>query len=248
MIPANDGDLIGDAYLTWGSAAIAEAIDPYVVLNESKSNQTAIYTRPANADRALWRDLDALLLEGSERTPPPRAFRDLATLPRDTKAALRVRALGFDQDGQASDTQYFSAVTPPLIKLLDERTARYVRSCRVAAEEAGRQLAGVARLAWNEAAMNRGTRLDRAASGPWAARASATYWPEAERCFWRLLDEGPETEPLTRFVEIAEKALNDAVGPAAATQPGAKALSHATALLRRLLPKNHAHNERGAKE
>ena len=42
-------------------------------------------------------------------------FTDLPGIPREAAAALRVRAFGFDQDGQTIDRQWFTATTPPVL-------------------------------------------------------------------------------------------------------------------------------------
>jgi CRISPR system Cascade subunit CasA len=235
LIPSRDGTQVVDAYLTWATQQSPESVDPYVVQDLSKEGK--LYTRRADADRALWRDLDALVLESSDGGKRPRVLTDAAYLPLELQTALRVRAYGFDQDGQAADKQYFTAITPPLFKFTDQNTARLARECRDAAEKVARMLALAAKTAWNESAGAMGAKPDRRGNGPWANRALAQYWPQAEQSFWDLVELREKGEPLTVFVAQAQLALDSAVGQAAATQPGAKALSHATAILRSALPK-----------
>ena len=230
LVWSPDAANVVDAYVTWALRRPVEAVDPYVVRNLSQ--QGTFYNRPASADRALWRDLDALLREGDDGSRPPSVFNDPGTLPRSVRTAVRVRAFGFDQDGQATDRQYFTAVTPPVFRYADERTAAWVRKCRVAAEKTGRQLAFAAATAWAESAASLGAKPDQARKGPWSSRALAVYWPAAEARFWSLVNApADDLDPYRAFVIEAVRALESAVGHAAAAQRGAKALSHASALL-----------------
>lgn len=233
LVWADDGAHVTDAYLTWGRRAPVEAVDPYVIRNFSQ--QHTAYNRPASADRALWRDLDALLLEGSDGTQPPRVFQSLDGVQAEYRTALRVRAFGFDQDGQATDRQYFTAISPPSFKLVEPEAAQRVRACRVAAENVARRLGFAARTAWFESASSLAAPPDKTRSGPWAGRALRAYWPEAEKIFWDHFS-GPGSGPraVRPFVALAVRVLEEAAGPAACTPAGAKALNHAKALLWKL--------------
>jgi CRISPR system Cascade subunit CasA len=244
LVASEDGASVVDAYVTWGDPDPVAAADPYVVQNMSKEGRP--YSRPADAGRAVWRDLDALLLEGDDGSVPPAVFADRQSLPQPTRAALRVRAFGFDQDGQATDKQYFVALTPEIYRFADAAEIRRMRQYRVAAEQVGNRLAFAAKLAWGEASAGGGVKADARRNGPWSARALAVYWPEAERLFWQLLDEPGGREPTAAFVGRAESALEAAVGQAASTQPGAKALSHATAIVRAVIPKRARPSDGGA--
>ncbi|MFC7512172.1 type I-E CRISPR-associated protein Cse1/CasA [Streptomyces thermocarboxydus] len=76
--------------------ATAEGADPYQILDRRRDGD--FQPREADGARALWRDLDSLLLEDSRqdaRRPPA-----LEHLPQWLLPKLRVRAYGFDQDGQ----------------------------------------------------------------------------------------------------------------------------------------------------
>lgn len=238
LVPSPDGRNVINAYLTWGDTAPSAIFDPYVVLNTAQKDGS-LYARPASLERALWRDLDALFLrDRSGKTRHPAAFTDLDHLPPDLCARLRVRAYGFDQDGQATDKQYFTAVTPPVFQYADQPRAMRMRTCREDAERVGRQLASAARTAWREAGEGVGARTDQRSGGPWVARALANYWPHAEQDFWDLLARADdECVPVSVFVTTAVRALDDAVGSAESDPRAARALTHARALLYSLRPK-----------
>lgn len=230
----DEAPLVADAYLTWARRSPVEAVDPYVIRN--KSQQGTMYDRPASADRALWRDLDALLCDGTDDVRPPQAFQYRNSLTREQRATLRVRAYGFDQDGQASDRQYFTAVTPPSFRFLEQEDADRVRATRLAAEATARRLALAARTAWFESASALGAPPDKTRTGPWTSRSLAAYWPAAERLFWAAFDNpDPSVGTYRPFVYLALRTLEDVAGTAASAPAGAKALNHAKALLLKLL-------------
>lgn len=252
LVPAADGRTVTDAYLTWGTRhPPLAATDPYVVMNTVRTGANAgkRYPREADAARALWRDLDALLLKSDEVAGfrRPAVFDDLNDLPAELRARLRVRAYGFEQDGQQVDKSWFTSVTPPLLRWSEEqdpKAARRISVCREAAEQVANKLGFAASIAWAEATLpppREGTQVkaDAKKPGPWRQLALNAYWPLAERTFWQLLD-APGTEPYRAFVREAEQALAAAVGGAAKEQKAAKALSHALGILRTVIPKEAA--------
>lgn len=249
LIPSADGRTVTDAYLTWATRhPPLSAVDPYVVMNTVKTGASAgsRYPREADAARALWRDLDALLLKSDETSGfhRPTIFADLNDLPDDVRAALRVRAYGFDQDGQQVDRAWFTSVTPPLLRWTQERNpamAHRISTCRKAAEEVADKLGFAATVAWAEAtspppAEGHQVKVDSKNPGPWRARAQNAYWPLAESTFWRLLSEADDQEPYRAFVRDAEQAMRAAVGGAERQQKPARAVSHALGILRTVLP------------
>ncbi|WP_405797435.1 type I-E CRISPR-associated protein Cse1/CasA [Streptomyces sp. NBC_01506] len=155
--PGPDGDSVTDAVITWAFRYNRSACrDPYLIWDEKKDG--TLYPRDAKAERALWRDLDSLVLlnrAGGGRRPL--IFDGLAgeELPEPVFRALRVMAYGFDQDGQTRDRTYFSAVTPPLFALLnpsrtaaDSTLANGAKEAREAAEKAAWHLTAALRTAW----------------------------------------------------------------------------------------------------
>ncbi|MFJ5684264.1 type I-E CRISPR-associated protein Cse1/CasA [Streptomyces sp. NPDC093099] len=152
-----DKGSVTDATITWAFRDNRSASrDPYLIWDEKKDG--TLYPRDAKAERALWRDLDSLVLlsrgGGGRR---PLIFDGLSgdQLPEPVFRALRVVAYGFDQDGQTRDRTYFSAMTPPLFVLLnssraaaDSALARGAKEAREAAEKAAWHLTAALRTAW----------------------------------------------------------------------------------------------------
>jgi CRISPR system Cascade subunit CasA len=171
----------------------------------------------ADHNRALWRDLDALLNEvppeGGPRRPP--VFDALTDeLPEPTWERLRVRAYGFDQDRQTRDKQWFTATTPPVLRYLRQREAAArarIGGLRVAAEATASVLASALKQAW-AAWVPEGNGRKKVKSGPWVGRALAYYWPHAERVFWDHVEAATPKSTRALFAEIAFNAIDHAVG------------------------------------
>ncbi|MER5631820.1 type I-E CRISPR-associated protein Cse1/CasA [Streptomyces nitrosporeus] len=235
LLPDETSTHVRDAFITWayrGERLPRE--DDYLIWQTSQQGNR--YPRPADAGRALWRDLDALLLQnppaGSAHPRQPRVFRSAAEVSED----LRVRALGFDQEGQAKDTQFVDASTPPVLgyaEANDPRTVPAVGRLRQFGELYGRRLDRAVKHAW--ASYVQDAKADGAA---WATEAGARYWPHAEAEFWaqfRLLNRSGETtdsdfDPAaTRraFLRLAEEAYDAVTAPVTRTLRGAKAVSQA---------------------
>ncbi|MFF1560978.1 type I-E CRISPR-associated protein Cse1/CasA [Streptomyces sp. NPDC058279] len=243
LVPSPDGKSITDAYLTWSTHEPAvPAPDPYVILDMPRAGDGEPYPRPADAGRALWRDLDALLLKGGGQARRPAVFENL---PASLRAGLRVRAYGFDQDGQQKDSSWFEATTPPVLGWQEDGSspemAVRVGQSREFAEQTGDRLRYAALLAW-KIATDPGVdpagkvKLDRKKPGPWAQAALAHYWPSAEKVFWSLLAPGRLDDPVRpAFVEAALDALDAAIGARSADVRVARARVNARRVLRSLL-------------
>lgn len=255
---APDGRGVVDTKITWGFRHNRPAYrDPYLIWDESKDG--TLRPRDAVAERALWRDLDAMILlnRGSGGRRPP-IFDGLtgAQLPPNVFRELRVVAYGFDQDGQTRDRTCFSATTPPLFALLDTsdaeddtRLALEVKEGREAAEKAAWHLSTALRAAWRAYttpfADERPGPPGRTAApgknsmpkgtGPWPEAALATYWPVAEEQFWNLLDAEDFSDALPAFGRIALRVYDEVTAPVAAQPRGAKARESARGLVRALL-------------
>ncbi len=165
------GATVTDATITWAlRKKRPETVkEPYLIWDEFKDG--SIHPRDAAVERALWRDLDSLILL-SRTEPPgrrPPVIDGLTGLPAEICRALHITAYGFDQDGQTRDRSYFTATTPPVFhKLLspprqmaaasaNEVTdlagdatalANEVKDARVAAEKAAARLRYALRMAW----------------------------------------------------------------------------------------------------
>ncbi|GAA2880715.1 type I-E CRISPR-associated protein Cse1/CasA [Streptomyces mexicanus] len=245
LVPSADHRSVTDAYITWSTHQSALQVrDPYQILDRRKDG--AFQPREADGSRALWRDLDSLLLKDSlqdVQRPPC-----LEELPKRLLPSLRVRAYGFDQDGQQKDSVWFQATTPAVLQWQEEsdpQMAHHVSRCHRLAEDAGARLDFAAKIAWKIAtdtsvdpSARAKIRIDQKKPGPWAGRALARYWPAAETVFWQLakpehIGAGIER----RFVEAALAALDEAIGPAnRADIRVARARSRARAILFGLVP------------
>ncbi|WP_329612654.1 type I-E CRISPR-associated protein Cse1/CasA [Streptomyces brevispora] len=256
LVPDEDGTRVRDAYITWayrGERMPRE--DDYLIWQISQQNN--VYPRPAKAGRALWRDLDALLLQhppaGSAHPRRPRVFDTAAEVSEN----LRVRALGFDQEGQAKDTQFIDASTPAVLGFAernDARTVPAVGRLRQFGEMFGRRLDRAVKRAWSAYVQD-----PKADGSAWASEAGARYWPLAEAVFWErfrqldrtgtTVDDGFDPVATRRaFLRLAEEAYDTVTTPVTRTLRGAKAVSHARTELYGGTPKNRTASAPGARE
>ncbi|MEV4545231.1 type I-E CRISPR-associated protein Cse1/CasA [Micromonospora echinaurantiaca] len=218
------GEAVTDAYVTWAwRLPGAAAADPYVVRRQNKEG--GWYQLPADGSRALWRDIDALLGGTSEiKTHRP----DIMTAAADLGFDGRVRAYGFDQDRQAKDRQWFTAVTPPILGWLRERdpeTADGVAVLTQAAESIGRRVGVALRQAWREVANVK----DR--EGPWARIGEAYYWTLAEAVFWKHVQDAGFTEGRRAFARLGHEAIDHAADSDASPPRMVRAVQTAHRLL-----------------
>ncbi|MBM9507989.1 type I-E CRISPR-associated protein Cse1/CasA [Actinacidiphila acididurans] len=250
LTPAPGGRSVVDAHITWALRVNRPPIeDPYLLWDEGKD----LLKRPreADADRALWRDLDALVTETrNDSGHRPYALSDLRSqLPPEVEDSVRVQSLGFDQDGQTRDRTYFASSTPPLFNLLrvsddpaDHALRNGLREARDAAEKAAGRLEYALQTAWRaytspfEKERPGGTAKDRRKrGGPWPAPALAAYWPAAEQQFWQSLGDGVFSGSAQVYGRIALREYDAVTLPIAATPRGAKAREEARGLVRSLL-------------
>ncbi|WP_434099798.1 type I-E CRISPR-associated protein Cse1/CasA, partial [Streptomyces minutiscleroticus] len=191
LVPADDHRTVIDAYLTWAThESPVPARDPYQILDRRKDG--AFQPREADGARALWRDVDSLLLKDSQ--PDAQRPPCLEDLPKQLLSQLRVRAYGFEQDGQQKDSVWFQATTPPVLQWQEEtdaQMAHHISRCHRAAEDAASRLEFAAKVAWKiatdaNADASAKIKVDHRKPGPWASAALARYWPVAEREFWHL--------------------------------------------------------------
>lgn len=250
LLPGAGGDTVTDAYLTWAWRREAwPAEDPYVVRKLSKEG--AWYVPAANASRALWRDLDALLLRDRPERRRPAVLGATNDLPDEVLDALRLRAYGFDQDRQAKDRQWFTATTPSVLRYLEERAPAEAAAMAVVhstAEDVWDRLRSALRTAWRDVISPSSSGPgSKAPDGPWPTRAEALYWPRAETLFWARLHElassdDPErlaTSPLPDMVRLALTVIDETIE--AQERPRvAKAAVHARTLVRNLLKHKEA--------
>ncbi|MEU1258787.1 type I-E CRISPR-associated protein Cse1/CasA [Streptomyces chartreusis] len=244
LVPAPDGRHVTDAYLTWATQEKLPAADPYLIHDVDTSKPIAERHQPrrADADRALWRDLDALLLAGDENATVqrPEAFTTLNDLPPQLRAQLRVRVHGFDQDGKTDNRTWYTALTPPIwpwTQEHDPHTANWIAECRTEAEAIGTLLEQVSKDAWRTITTppktaGRPSRPPRRLPA-WTTHARAAYWPRAETVFWDLLAH-PDRDARAAFATEAVAVLRDVTRPAVTQHfRAAHVLAQAAAELRR---------------
>ncbi|MEU3466086.1 type I-E CRISPR-associated protein Cse1/CasA [Streptomyces sp. NPDC006733] len=221
LVPSTDGTYVSDVYLTWSTKQPAlSATDPYLVMRTATKKKTALppFPRRADADRAWWRELDALLLAPDEHRAfrRPQIFDTLNDLPPDVRANMRVRVHGFDQDGKVNNRHWYTAITPPILTWAQEhdpQRAERIAQCVAAAEDCATRLSFLTGQAWKDTIDGPGTGGTAPArdpgkktKNPWATPALAAYWPLAEQTFWRLLHD-LDTPARAAFVTAAENAL-----------------------------------------
>jgi CRISPR system Cascade subunit CasA len=230
----DDPERVADAYITWAyRTGRIPRDDDYLIWQISQQGNR--YPRPADARRALWRDLDALLLKeppGTAQPRRPRVFEYASEISED----LRVRALGFEQEGQAKDIQFVDAATPPVLGFTEDivhEAAPAVGRLRQLGELYGRRLDRAVKRAWAEYTDDAKVNAD-----SWAGQAAARYWTGAEKEFWdcfRRLDRtgaAPNAgfdaaAARTAFLRLATDAFEAVTASVTRTQRGAKAVSHA---------------------
>jgi CRISPR system Cascade subunit CasA len=229
LVPDRYRVAVTDAYITWGfvNAVDSPLPDPYVISQLSKAGNW--YARRADSGRALWRDLDALAFKrssGSDQINPPPVFMrqpDPDAMPE--RLTLRVQALGFDQDGQAKDTQFVAGLTPPSFdtaRLLQAEPNRHrIGDLRVAAELCGWRLEKAVKKAWADFSDQK------VADCAWSQQAVARYWPAAEEEFWQHLASGEFDGLRSVFRRLAEPIFDEVTRGATASLRGARAVESA---------------------
>lgn len=222
LVPDDTGEQAKDAYITWAFRDRLPRDDDFLIWQISQAGNP--YARYADASRALWRDLDALLLKEvpGREIRRPRAFETAVEIGFDD---LRVQALGIEQEGQAKDTQLVSSSTPPVLSLAEENdpeAARMVGALRISGESAGRNLDRASKQAW--AVFSNARKADDCA---WSKDAAARYWPAAETEFWQRLAERRFDGAARSFRQIAEGAYDQVTRTASGTLRGAKAVEGA---------------------
>ncbi|MGX8910210.1 type I-E CRISPR-associated protein Cse1/CasA [Streptomyces netropsis] len=250
LVPSDHGSTVVDAYLTWGTQhPRLEATDPYLIIrtDPKKPVERRRTVRRADADRAWWRELDALLLAPDEHRAArrPEVFDTLNDLPAPVRRSLRVRVHGFDQEAKTNNRLWYTAITPPVLNWSQEndpQRAERIGQCCLAAEQIAVRLAFLADRAWKETTSQQAHTAapggpKRRTEGAWTARARAGYWERAEPVFWKLLEQ-PGTPVYTAFADVAAAALRQATAAARIQHRAApRAIASAVAALYRPAPR-----------
>jgi len=221
LVPDHTGDHVVDVRLTWAWRQPSRPVDdPYLIRRRNKKDGTW-YSQPADATRALWRDLDALLHRSGTDVQRPAVMLTCQALPFWQE--IRLRAYGFDQEtGQARDNQWYTAAAPPVLRCAEERdpvAVQAIADFRDAAEQLESTLRYVLRKAWQQV-----SHLDK---GPWPRRAAAYFWPRAETAFWRMVESGQFKRDDQSLLEIAMAGIDHAVGTQDRLPRIAKAINEA---------------------
>ncbi|MFW5421012.1 type I-E CRISPR-associated protein Cse1/CasA [Nocardiopsis sp. CNT-189] len=227
--PSEDGKEVVDATITWGFRITKEfreswapPTDPYRIYQTSKEGR--LYARPADADRAVWRDLDALLRDNDRAGRRRPALFDNWTVrdgvPEEVLRTLRVRVFGFDQDGQTRDRQWFTATTPAVLRWLESSTAgsaeadrarQRIRLSVASAEGAGSRLESALKAAWRESNSPSGGEPKKTdtGTGPWLRQGMSRYWSTAAREFWEIAFDDNRESPGNTFILAAARAYEE---------------------------------------
>ncbi|MGP3690997.1 type I-E CRISPR-associated protein Cse1/CasA [Streptomyces sp. IBSNAI002] len=221
----DDGRTVG-CRITWGTTTdLPPATDPYVIERDTGGPVRA------SRSRAVWRDLDALLLHqrpGDKNTlRRPTVFDHLAELDPDLLGVLGVRALGWDQERRDLDRAWYSATTPPVLRHLAEADpdgAAAIAAAHRSAETWAGQLRRALAAAWRGA-----NPLRHKDDQPgFVDQGSAQYWERAEPEFWTAITT-PDTPPA--FQPLAITCFDTGTAALKSTARGRRATAQARAKL-----------------
>ncbi|MFE7050393.1 type I-E CRISPR-associated protein Cse1/CasA [Streptomyces californicus] len=198
--PRRDGRQVTGCRVVWGTATdLPTAIDPYVVDRDKGS--------PLRADctRAVFRDLDALLLKhrpGSKiAVRRPTVFGSIADLPPRILTILGIRAPGWHQDKQDKNFGWYAATTPPVCHYLEERDpdgAAALATLRAHTEATASDLYKALATAWY--ALNPRRKEDERAA--FTTPAITRFYALAEPEFWKIA-ENPAQRPTYKRTAIS---------------------------------------------
>lgn len=225
LVPSANGGSVVDAYVTWAWQQPVEIRDPYLIYKVKPDG--TLYRPRANAARAMWRDVYALLMDHADSRRP-----DIITTAgeHDYDGLMRIRAYGFDQDtNQAKDNQWFAAVTPPVLRWLrerDEEAALGVGEVTRAAEHMGKRLTRVMRWLWEKTA-NSEDKKRRDEDIPWVRAAMSFYWPRSEELFWQHVHDRAFDQAYKAFLALAHNAIDQVMDGRAYLPKFARAVAEA---------------------
>jgi len=215
LLDHTDNEVDG-VYLTWAwKERHTPILDPFCIHNiDPKTSEP----RPLRADtsRAAWRDFDALLADRPTHTRPT-VLGDALNLPDDLQDILRVRAIGWHQDRQATNTGWYVSETPPLLRYMDEHDparAALAETLVATADKVYEVMRKALRNAWKAAD------LGDTKTCVWLEPADHLYWPTTERLFWTCLEAN--TPPEREFVNAAVQAIDTVTAPYADRLPVAR--------------------------
>ncbi|MFF5408474.1 type I-E CRISPR-associated protein Cse1/CasA [Streptomyces misionensis] len=207
LVPDEDRRAAEDVYVAWAwPSALPPVMDPYLNWLEGAKGQQ--YAQRAKVGRALFRDVDGLLLPrppGSARRGPL-IMDAIHDAPAEVLDHVGVAAYGFEQDRERAGGErgWYKAVTPAVLRLLrDEEAANAGRlaTVRERAERCADRLVWAVDSVWQETAVSAGG--ERAERSPLGMRALAAYWPLAESAFWHVLEQQAWDEAMAVYGRLA---------------------------------------------
>ncbi|MDJ0342849.1 type I-E CRISPR-associated protein Cse1/CasA, partial [Streptomyces sp. PH10-H1] len=224
LLTADDTGRTVGCRITWGATTdLPPATDPYVIERDTGGPVRA------SRSRAVWRDLDALLLHerpGDKNTlRRPTVFDHLAELEPDLLAQLGVRALGWDQERRDLDRAWYSATTPPVLRHLAEADpdgAAAIAAAHRSAQACAGQLRRALTAAWRGANPLR----HQDDQHGFVDQGTARYWESAEGEFWTTV-AAPATPPA--FQPLATSCFDAATTALKSTARGRRAAAEARA-------------------
>lgn len=206
LLDHTDNEVDG-VYLTWAwKERHTPILDPYCIHNIDPKTGEA-QPRQANTSRSAWRDFDALLADRPTHTRPA-VLGDALDLPDDLQDTLRVRAIGWHQDRQATNTGWYVSETPPLLRYMDEHDparAALAETLVTTADKVYGAMRKALHKAWKDADLGDPKQC------PWKDAADHLYWPAAEHIFWAHLDAN--TPPEREFVDTAVRVIDTVTAP-----------------------------------
>ncbi|MEW1675352.1 type I-E CRISPR-associated protein Cse1/CasA [Streptomyces noursei] len=228
LLTADDAGQTVSCRVTWGSSVdLPTAVDPFVIERDKGGPLRASH------DRAVWRDLDALLLKrrpGSKTiVRRPTVFDTLAELPPELLSLLGVRALAWDQERTDRNNKWYSSTTPPVLKYVEEHNpngAAAIGASYEKAESAATRLNTALSNAWRAAHNTR----DPKKLTHFVNTALTHFWERAEDEFWKSLGD---TTRRPAFAALALETFDLSTRPLKGTARGMDGVARARGALLR---------------
>ncbi|MFI6869229.1 type I-E CRISPR-associated protein Cse1/CasA [Nocardia sp. NPDC050406] len=241
LVPDSSGTSVHSCYLTWAYKTRHPPLaDPYTI--QDRRNDVW-QPRLADAARAVWRDVDALLADQVDRHRP-QVWTDTQSMPDSWQADLRVRVYGWEQDRKSTDRMMFTATTPQLLQWAyenDPEAAVGAAGLHAAAEDMHGVMCTALRTAYRN--LGGGSSRKPARDAPWIALADALYWPAAEKLFWELLPQRGFDRSYRSFLPLAIDAVDAATRHVAHHPQVARETANAVRHLRRFAAKKNPPKE-----
>lgn len=231
LVPDQTGSHVRQCCLTWGYKRRHPPLaDPYTIQDRREDTWVP---RRANASRAAWRDVDALLADHDDHCRP-QVWTATQTLPESWQQQLRVRVHGWDQDLKSIDRSMFSATTPELVRWSQENdpdAADGAAALHLAAEELHGQMRKALRTAYANLAGSSQRKTSR--ETPWNAAADASYWPAAEQLFWEAMRQRRFDQTYRLYLPLALTSVDAATRHVGHHPPVAREIADVVRSLRR---------------